>query len=116
MDNDSYVCFRCRRVVRRPAHQTGAVPCSSCAEPTEWIGDRVPVPPRDNVRAWAALEESWREAREESRRVRAVEQVRQRHAIEQRIAELEARGDDSKERTAQVAKLRQRLRDDFPTS
>ena len=116
MDNHSYVCFRCRRVVRRPAHHEGVVPCSSCAEPTEWVGDRVPVPPRDNVRAWAALEEGWREAREDSARARAHQRVRERHAIEQRIAELEARAEDSKERAAQVAKLRQRLRDDFPTS
>ena len=31
--------------------------------PAERIGDRVPVPPRDNLRAWAAFEESWREAK-----------------------------------------------------
>lgn len=109
MHNVSHVCFACRRVMRRPAHEIQVAPCSSCGGPAERIGDRVPVPPRDNLRAWAAFEESWREAKAAWERHLDLQRVRDRHAIERRVAELEARDGDPKGREVELRMLRRRL-------
>ncbi len=114
MHNVSHVCFACRRVMRRPAHEVQVAPCSSCGGPAERIGDRVPVPPRDNLRAWAAFEESWREVQEERASERLRRQVRTRHAIEHRIADLMARDGDPKGREVELRMLRRRLAGEFP--
>lgn len=82
------MCFACRRVVRRPIDFDGEVPCVECGAPCRGIGYRIPVPPRDNPRAWESLRDSLdemeRERREEAKRAR----VRRVHELERRIEEL----------------------------
>jgi hypothetical protein len=52
------VCFGCRRVLRREPEPGGSSRCASCGGALRAIPERIPVPPRGNERAWAALRES----------------------------------------------------------
>ena len=55
--NANWVCFKCRRSVRRPAHFRGNVTCPDCAQLCNRLGTKTPVPRKNNDRAWSELRE-----------------------------------------------------------
>lgn len=103
MSSTQWVCWDCRRIVRRARMATKAPRCSQCGGGTVDVGMRLRLPPRDDERGWRALRAKRRldeSARSDERRVALV---RSRHDLEKRIAALEARPPNAeRERTVRV--------------
>ena len=90
MATSAWVCFNCRSAVRRNSAFRGEVPCPICSKGCTFLGYRIPVPPKQKVREWAALREQLFRERT-ARDIREHEMaVRQRHDLEQEIVRLES--------------------------
>jgi DNA-directed RNA polymerase subunit RPC12/RpoP len=91
MSNASYICFDCRQAVRRSTPEKAIVKCPNCGRRCEYLGKKIPVPPRTKVAAWRDLRAALATIRTNwgVRQERAA--VRRRHHVEKRIVELESR-------------------------
>ena len=89
MSNGAWVCFDCRTAVRRSNQFKGEVPCTDCGKTREYIGYKIPVPPKSKEKEWKLLfERHFSEKREillEQERTR----VAKKHALEHEILRLE---------------------------
>ena len=108
MGKTSWVCFDCRESVRRDTQHRSRVPCPKCGEPCQYLGYKIPVPPKRDVRAWTDLREQLRDDNYLQREQTFEHCVRRRHQIEKEIKELEARPDNAGRRAA-IRKLREQL-------
>src|SRR5260370_30504354 len=90
MGNGTWVCFDCRETVRRPTQHAKAVPCPCCGQTCTYLGTKIPVPPRRDVKIWRSLRESFRQSRVAAQQRAWVGRVRERHRLEREIAEIEA--------------------------
>jgi uncharacterized Zn finger protein (UPF0148 family) len=108
MGTAAWVCFECRAAVRRDTAYVGEVTCPTCGKPCSYLGYKIPVPPKDKRREWAALHQQL--ARERSDRDLATYEaaVRSRHDLEQEIARLEAMP-TNEGRTKAIRLLKRRL-------
>ena len=101
MRNVTWACFDCRLAVRRPVvygrlwavggHGPDEVRCARCGKPCRYLGERIPVPRKDNARGWATLSARITEHRLATADERYRLLVRSRHECEQRIRELSGR-------------------------
>ena len=108
MRNANWACFACREAVRRPEDHAEVIPCPRCGLACVCLGTRVPVPPKDDARAWRELGESLREARRADAGRREEARVRLRHRLERQALALEARPPDEA-RARALRLLRERL-------
>ena len=108
MSNASYICFDCRQAVRRPTPEKAVVKCPTCARRCEYLGRKIPVPPKSKVVAWRELREQFATARTNWALRQERESVRRRHELEKRILDLEARPANPS-RTRQIEELRREL-------
>lgn len=111
MSNRTWVCFACRKALRRGADSVPAERppvCPECAAPCAYLGYKIRVPRRSDHRAWDALHEGWCASRIERERAADVERVRTRHALEKEIAALRSLPEHP-ERMRQIRLLQQRL-------
>ena len=89
MSSHTWACFACRTAARRTAGIAN-VRCRQCAQPCEWLGTKVPVPPRVDKKAWERLRITYYEFKHRQLQRRQVLKVRRVHDLEQEIARLEA--------------------------
>src|SRR4051794_32496169 len=91
MSNYAWVCFSCRRAVRRQGRSSN-VRCPNCAQPCECLGSKVPIPPRSKAKAkaWEQLCVRFYRFRRESLLRAHKNRVRLTHDLEREIARLEA--------------------------
>lgn len=108
MGNAAWVCFDCRAAVRRATTYRGDVSCPRCGRPCSYLGYKIPVPPKDKSRDWAALREQLARERMQSDVAAHAASVRARHDLEQEIARLEAMP-ANEGRTVAIRLLRRRL-------
>src|SRR5262249_16471970 len=108
MSNATWVCFECRKVVRRSTSPKPVVTCPQCRGSCYCLGRKVPVPPHEKVEAWRKLRDAVRSAIAETAVTEERRGVRHRHRIEQEIAKLEALPENSS-RKALITKLRREL-------
>ena len=117
MNRRSWICFDCRKGVRRETDysldriEPTKVTCPDCGEACLDVGYKLRIPGRRDARAWTALRESLRnqaaEIHEDSHRADA----RNRHRIERRIQMLRERPEDP-ERTKLIQELEDELGDE----
>lgn len=89
MSNHPWVCFSCRRAVRRASPETMSVLSATCGDPCTHLSPTVKIPPKDKPKDWAALRERvhrYRTTREERQRIHLAERKRW---LKRRIEELE---------------------------
>ena len=108
MNNENWVCFDCREVVRRDGNHPTEVPCPSCGQACLWIGDRIRIPAKGNLRGWRKLRESIYEQRLKVLDKRQILKVRRQHELEQQILDVESRP-PSPDRTMWIETLRKDL-------
>lgn len=108
MSNVNWVCFDCRESVRRPGHQDRPALCPRCAQACRCLGYRIPVPPKQNVRAWQRLRKAFNERAVEAAVSRFEFGVRQRHRAEREIRRLEA-GPASPGRAKALKRLKRQM-------
>ena len=108
MSNASWVCFDCRRVVRRPTYPRSVVPCPACGNACFCLGRKIPVPPRDKIAAWSSLRKEMQAMTIAWQLRRDREAVARRHEGERQLRELESRPSEPS-RSRQIKKLREEL-------
>lgn len=108
MGNAAWVCFDCREAVRRLMQYDKDVPCPRCGRTCRGIGHRIPVPPKRDARAWAALRASQTAERLNRVELEQRDSVRRRHDLERQLAELESRPPDPHRRLA-IRRLKRTL-------
>mgnify|MGYP005672074821 CR=1 FL=1 len=97
MSKRSWVCFDCRRAVRREAtysysHQeVESATCAECERPCEFLGYKIRIPPRSDIRAWESLRADLAQQEAARQQARAQWIVEDRHDTERQIVELESR-------------------------
>src|SRR3954452_11400515 len=108
MSNASYICFDCRQAVRRSTPEKAIVKCPSCGQRCQYLGRKMPVPPKRKMAAWRELRTSMATVRVKWALRQEREAVRRRHAVEKRIVELESRSaNESRDRL--LSELRREL-------
>ncbi len=108
MSNASWVCFDCRRVVRRPTYPRTVVPCPGCGNACFCLGRRIPVPRKDKVGAWRILRNEMRAMTMAWELRREKEGVARRHEIERQLRKLESLPTEPS-RARQIKRLREGL-------
>jgi hypothetical protein len=58
MNNSTWACFECREAVRRPGYTLKDIHCPICGEKMGYLGDRIRIPSKRQVKAWRKLRES----------------------------------------------------------
>lgn len=91
MPNENWVCFDCRVVVRRKKQHGSVVAasCPGCGRPCRCMGMMLTVPPKSDEKAWNQLRTGVAKSAQDFSEGERVRKARERHALEQRIAELE---------------------------
>ena len=108
MGTAAWVCFECRTAVRRSTVYSGDVPCPTCGKLCAYLGYKIPVPPKDKRREWAALRTQLSRERSQRELAADIAAVRKRHDLEQEIVRLEAMPANAG-RARAIALLRRRL-------
>lgn len=108
MANSNWVCFDCRLAVRRPTQHEGTVACPECGEVCWPLGQKVPVPPQRDVKAWKSLHADSVARHHAFVDAAAKARVRARHDVELEIRRLEAMPSNAG-RAAAIRELKQRL-------
>jgi hypothetical protein len=90
MSNGAWVCFDCRNAVRRSNQFKGEVPCADCGKPREYIGYKIPVPPKSKEKEWKQLFEQHFASKCQKLVEIEKERVKRQHSLEQEITRLEA--------------------------
>lgn len=96
MSKSTWICFDCQTTVRRDNFGWSAlgkrsVICSQCNKPCWLLGYKIPVPPKRDLKAWAALREQLSKARQGSDQEKQERAVRERSEITKKIRQLESR-------------------------
>ena len=122
MCNGTWVCFDCRRAVRRPTWRlvafcrpwligstgVGRVRCPCCGRACRFLGPTIEVPPKRDVAGWRRLREQVNAFRVKAVEARDRRAVRGRHDLEQRIGDLQSRPPNAG-RDRLVRRLREKL-------
>ncbi|MEM6884380.1 MAG: hypothetical protein AAF571_05055 [Verrucomicrobiota bacterium] len=108
MSKRNYVCFTCRTSVRADPYTDRDVICPSCGEHCENLGYKVPIPPKNKIQEWKALEVQYRAEKRQSLAIARENTVRKKHRIESEIQELESRPENPG-RKALLKKLNKEL-------
>ena len=88
--NHNYVCFNCRVGVRRANSSAVAPTCSACGHLCQSIGYKIPLPSKQDVRAWEILYVSLREQARAKLAAEREVSVKRLHASEREIERLRA--------------------------
>jgi DNA-directed RNA polymerase subunit RPC12/RpoP len=107
--NHTYVCFKCRKTLRRPKTHSAPVICPECREECINLGYKIPIPPKEDDREWRALRESQLALRREQIDSQFQAQVRAKHDLEKRILALEQQPINIG-RSGEIRKLKEQLR------
>ena len=85
MSKHKFVCFECRQSVKREIYPESDVLCSSCGKPCQWIGVKIPIPPKNKIKEWGLLKEQLE--KEDSDRIhqKIKSLVRRKHELEKEI-------------------------------
>ncbi|MBI3828809.1 MAG: hypothetical protein HY291_04790 [Planctomycetes bacterium] len=91
MATTAWVCFDCRVALRRPCgYYRREVLCTLCRQPCINISYKIPIPPKQKKRQWAALfEQLMRQKREQIVSTQQAK-MRRKRALIQEIARLES--------------------------
>ncbi|QBG34440.1 hypothetical protein [Litorilituus sediminis] len=90
MSNRNWVCFSCRITNRKSSRFAGKAICSECGGELNYLGYKIPVPPKSKPKEWKKLQEQLAsEAREYERDIFKAK-VRNRHDLEQELEKLKA--------------------------
>lgn len=108
MGTAAWVCFDCQIAVRRNTAFDGDVPCPNCGRSCSYLGYKIPVPPKAKNREWAALRAQLAYELMQKELASDVSAVRDRHALEQEIARLDALPANER-RTRAIRLLQRRL-------
>jgi len=113
MSHRSWVCFACRKGVRRDAWGPDApssVTCPDCGSACTNVGYKLRIPRRRDAKEWSLLEDSVRGARVQEAEARQRERVQRRHRLERAIADLRERP-ANRDREQLIQRLEDGLRD-----
>ena len=114
MSSRTWVCFDCRKGVRRPADYSPGpasepeVTCPDCGKDCVYLGYKIRVPARRDVAAWAELRDSLERQTLAQAEGRRTLDVKRRHELEQEIAKLQRRPSEPG-RSQLVRRLRDQL-------
>jgi hypothetical protein len=95
MSNHPWVCFACRRAVRRASPATVSVVCAVCGGDCAHLSPKTKIPPKDRIKAWEQLRNDVdlsRIARAENSRIAFAERKRW---LRRRVKELEGEPPDA---------------------
>jgi len=107
--NHNYVCFACRISVRR--EKTAESPlCPRCGQQSRDLGYKIPVPAKDNERAWTDLRIELRESARATAGSENQARVAHAHELERQVARLEHLPDNPA-RARAIRDLRKRISD-----
>jgi hypothetical protein len=104
--NYSWLCFECRIVIRKPKTSKRMPKCTGCNSDCYYLGYKVEVPKKDDVRGWRKLRDDCRNRELGRADEAAVAKVRKQHEAERRIAQLSALP-ENKERSKLIQKLKE---------
>ncbi|MGB5015436.1 MAG: hypothetical protein WBO68_15555 [Pyrinomonadaceae bacterium] len=102
--NDNWVCFECRMVIRYPKIAKQVPKCLACGSGTFWLGSKVEVPKKDDVRGWRHLRDDCRTREIVRIEKEAADRRSYAKAAKLRIEQLEALP-ANKERSKLIAQL-----------
>ncbi len=108
MCKGTWVCFFCRVAVRRDTWRlvthvhpeligstdSDKVRCPQCSKASVFLGPSITIPPKRDLRGWKRLKESVLQFQQELTVRSKKDSTVKKHALEQRIIDLESRGDD----------------------
>jgi len=95
MSKHKFICFKCRISVKRELHPETQVKCPSCGSKCEWIGVKIPVPPKKNIKAWESLKHQLLEEESSLIENNKIEHIKRKHEIEKEIQKLELKPENS---------------------
>jgi hypothetical protein len=87
--NATWVCFACRRTLRRGKIDRRHVACPDCGRDFCDLGSKIAVPRKADDKGWKQLQALWRQWRQQAGDQRRQWRVRRRHALEREIAQKE---------------------------
>ena len=119
MCHGSWVCFACRKVIRRPtwrhvtwlrpwligSTEVGRVPCPTCGELCQFLGPTIEVPPRRDLKGWERLRNRVERLGADGAEAQEKRRVRETHKIERTVADLQSRP-ANKQRAKLIKKLK----------
>jgi hypothetical protein len=108
MSNATWACFDCRETVRRPDYTRQAVLCPSCGQSCRYLGRKICLPPKRQVKKWQELLSALQQHAIATRELKHKLRLQQMRKLRAEIARLEAKGPHV-ERAKQVRVLRRRL-------
>ena len=91
MSKHKFVCFDCRQAVKRELYPKSDVLCSLCGKPCEYLGVKIPVPPKSKTKEWDGLRSQLENAAKERSEKETVRLVRRKHELEREIQKLESK-------------------------
>ncbi|MBH5329536.1 hypothetical protein H9Q10_07635 [Eikenella sp. S3360] len=93
MSNTNYVCFHCRRAVRRPKSHMApsgiSVLCPQCGGRTVELSYKIPLPPKSKIKAWQTLHQQLLSERDQYQADLAYRLTRYKHELEREIAAIQ---------------------------
>jgi len=89
MENNTWVCFKCRECYRRISSQKENVICAKCNNECHNIGCEIKVPKKRDIKAWEKLNNNIIEQNIDSQKFSIKESVRIAHDAEQGEKRLE---------------------------
>jgi hypothetical protein len=108
MSRHTWACFACRAAVRRES--VSPARCPSCAKPCERLGTKIPVPPKDDAKAWRQVEAHFRKVSREKTLLLEERQRHEKRVLRAQLAKLEALPENAGRRKA-AALIRKELED-----
>jgi len=107
--NNTWVCFDCRRSVRRDSSSYSVPRCPSCRRPCDAVGYKTAIPAYSNIEGWKQLKDDLTEWIRGRKQLYLVTDVRWTcRQLEERLAELKT-GPDTYKCRRQIKALQQKL-------
>ena len=81
--------------VKRELHPETQVKCPSCGSACEWIGVKIPVPPKKDIKAWESLKQQLLNEESSLIEENKIEKIKRKHELEKEIQKLELKPENS---------------------
>ncbi|MDJ0976759.1 MAG: hypothetical protein QNJ98_20050 [Planctomycetota bacterium] len=104
----AWACFDCRKAVRHALRTPDDVVCPQCGDAAPYLGYKIPVPRRRDIKAWRALKADLQRAAQRTAEAAYQDRVRCIHDLEARLVDLETRPANEGRRRL-IAQLRAHL-------
>ena len=108
MSTHKYACFNCLQAIQRDPRDEPKVLCPHCGGECEYLGVKIPIPPKSKPKLWAELKHQLIDANQKNSDKRILENVERLHGLEKEIRKLELLP-ENKGRCSLIKKLRKEL-------